>query len=80
MAMSQMEPVSARRAFPCFDEPNMKAKFTMTIGKFVLVTIHWFKKKNNCLNLKARHSDRTLEILNAFMPKRPYASSDFPNF
>ena len=52
MAMSQMEPVSARRAFPCFDEPNMKAKFTLTIGKFVLVTIHWFFKKIIALILR----------------------------
>lgn len=54
LASTQFEPVSARKAFPCFDEPALKAKFSMSIVRekkhislFNMPRVHSIPMENN---------------------------------
>ena len=46
IASTHFEPTYARRAFPCFDEPHLKAKFLMTITHDRNMVAFFNTKKN----------------------------------
>ena len=48
MAITQFEPIYARWAFPCFDEPHLKATFSVSVGRHK----DQVSCSNACLTLK----------------------------
>ena len=52
LATTQMEPTDARRAFPCFDEPALKAEYSVTLIA---------DKKHTCLSNMDQASEREID-------------------
>ena len=68
LAVSQMEAPDARRAFPCFDEPNMKAIFSVTLGRHRDMTA-----LSNMPLINTTQMQVTLHHLNLFIIQHPFS-------
>jgi aminopeptidase N len=81
MLVTQFEPCSARKAFPCFDEPHLKATFELCIeapyNMCVLSNTPVASEKivEGSVSKLKRHTFQETPVMSTYVSSQPYMSN-----